>query len=159
MYVSGNDFARGGNIFVRYSTDNGNTWMNERQITTTFIRNVQITGDLVTGDVYLAGMDENGGSGCTSGCGTNRNNKIYPPLMVAIPGAIPTLAPLSSAPAVQLRATSALCTPAPRPVTGDTWVGASRPRITMSFTMSMPHATPAPAILATSSTSAPLIAV
>jgi len=75
MYVSGNDFARGGNIFVRYSTDNGNTWTNERQITTTFIRNVQITGDLVTGDVYLAGMDEDGG--CSSGCGTNRNNKIY----------------------------------------------------------------------------------
>jgi len=77
MYVSGNDFARGGNIFVRYSTDNGNTWTDERQVTTTFIRNVQITGDLVTGDVYLAGMDENGGSGCTSGCGTNRSNKIY----------------------------------------------------------------------------------
>jgi hypothetical protein len=77
MYVSGNDFSRGGNIFVRYSTDNGSTWTNERQVTTTFIRNVQITGDLVTGDVYLAGMDENGGSGCSSGCGTNRNNKIY----------------------------------------------------------------------------------
>ncbi len=77
MYVSGNDFDRGGNLFVRYSTDNGNTWTNEQEVTTTFIRNVQITGDLVTGDVYLAGMDENGGSGCTSGCGTNRNNKIY----------------------------------------------------------------------------------
>jgi hypothetical protein len=77
MYISGNDFTRGGNIFVRYSTDNGNTWTNERQITTTFIRNVQLTGDLVTGDVYIAGMDENGGNGCTSGCGTNRNNKIY----------------------------------------------------------------------------------
>jgi hypothetical protein len=77
MYVSGNDFSRGGNIFVRYSTDNGSTWTNERQVTTTFIRNVQITGDLVTGDVYLAGMDENGSSGCSSGCGTNRNNKIY----------------------------------------------------------------------------------
>jgi hypothetical protein len=75
MYVSWGDFARGGNIFVRYSTDNGNTWTNERQITTTFIRNVQITGDLVTGDVYLAGMDEDGG--CNSGCGTSRSNKIY----------------------------------------------------------------------------------
>jgi hypothetical protein len=77
MYVSGNDFTRGGNIFVRYSTDNGLIWDNERQITTSFIRNVQMTGDLGTGDVYLAGMDENGGNGCTSGCGTNRNNKIY----------------------------------------------------------------------------------
>jgi len=77
IYVSSNDFARGGNIFVHYSTDNGLTWDNERQITTSFIRNVQITGDLVTGDVYIAGMDENGGNGCSSGCGTNRNNKIY----------------------------------------------------------------------------------
>jgi hypothetical protein len=77
MYVSGNDFDRDGNIFVRYSTDNGLTWTNERQVTATFIRNVQITGDLVTGDVYIAGMDENGGNGCTSGCGTNRSNKIY----------------------------------------------------------------------------------
>jgi hypothetical protein len=78
MYISGNNFnVGGGALFVRYSTDNGLTWTNERQITTTFIRNVQITGDLVTGDVYLAGMDENGGSGCISGCGTNRNNKMY----------------------------------------------------------------------------------
>ena len=79
MYVSWNDFARGGSIFVRYSTDNGNTWTDERQITNggAFIRNVQITGDLTTGDVYIAGMDENGGNGCTSGCGTNRANKIY----------------------------------------------------------------------------------
>ena len=61
MYVSWNDFTRGQNIFVRYSTDNGLTWTNERQITNTFIRNVQITGDLATGDVYIAGMDEGGG--------------------------------------------------------------------------------------------------
>src|SRR5439155_13294399 len=64
MYVSWNDFGRGANIFVRYSTDNGNTWTDERQITNggPFIRNVQITGDLITGDVYIAGMDENGGN-------------------------------------------------------------------------------------------------
>src|SRR4029450_12776883 len=61
MYVSWNDFNRGQGIFVRYSTDNGATWTNERQITNTFIRNVQITGDLATGDVYIAGMDEGGG--------------------------------------------------------------------------------------------------
>ena len=63
MYVSWNDFARGANIFVRYSTDNGTSWTNERQITNggPFIRNVQITGDLITGDVYIAGMDEGGG--------------------------------------------------------------------------------------------------
>ena len=45
------------------------------RLNTSFIRNVQLTGDLVTGDVYIAGMDE--GSGCTSGCGSNRSNKIY----------------------------------------------------------------------------------
>jgi hypothetical protein len=63
MYVSWNDFARGGGIFVRFSTDNGATWTNERQITTgtPFIRNVQITGDQTNGDVYIAGMDEGGG--------------------------------------------------------------------------------------------------
>ena len=63
MYISWNDFNRGENIFVRYSTDNGLTWTNERQITngSSFIRNVQITGDLATGDVYIAGMDEGGG--------------------------------------------------------------------------------------------------
>src|SRR5437773_6725016 len=72
MYMSWNDFARGQGIFVRFSTDNGNTWTNERQVTNTFIRNVQITGDKVTGDVYIAGMDEGGG-----GCGTTRANKIY----------------------------------------------------------------------------------
>ena len=72
MYVSWNHSA---DLLVRYSTDNGLTWTNERQLNTSFIRNVHITGDLVTGDVYIAGMDE--GSGCTSGCGSNRSNKIY----------------------------------------------------------------------------------
>src|SRR6266540_3535679 len=73
MYVSWNDFARGQNIFVLFSTDNGLTWTNERQISSgSFVRNVQITGDKVTGAVYIAGMDEGGG-----GCGTTRSNKIY----------------------------------------------------------------------------------
>jgi hypothetical protein len=74
MYVSWNDFDRGANIFVRYSTDNGNTWTDERQITNggPFIRNVQITGDLVTGDVYIAGMNE-GGGGFPHSC----NNLFY----------------------------------------------------------------------------------
>ncbi len=73
MYVSWNDFARGANIFLRYSTDNGNTWTNERQINSgTFIRNVQITGDLATGNVYIAGMNEGGG-----GFPHNCNNVFY----------------------------------------------------------------------------------
>src|SRR6266478_2778570 len=64
MYTSWNDFnVGGGALFVRYSTDNGLTWTNARQLTTgtPFIRDVQITGDLVTGDVYVAGMNEGGG--------------------------------------------------------------------------------------------------
>jgi hypothetical protein len=63
MYVCWNDFARGGgDIFVRYSTDNGNSWTNEQQVVTnTFIRKAQITGDLVTGDLYIAGINEGGG--------------------------------------------------------------------------------------------------
>ena len=72
MYVSFNNFnVAGGALFVRFSTDNGATWTNERQITTTFIRDVQITGDLTNGNVYIAGMDEMGG-----GLG-NRANRVY----------------------------------------------------------------------------------
>src|SRR5713101_2418004 len=74
MYVSWNDFARGAGLFVRYSTDNGATWTNERQLASgnPFIRDVQITGDLATGDVYVAGMNEGGG-----GFPHNDNNLIY----------------------------------------------------------------------------------
>src|SRR5215211_316712 len=72
MYVSWNDFnVGGGAIFVRYSTDNGVTWPNSRQVTAGFFRNVQITGDLATGAVYIAAMDEMGG-----GLG-NRANRLY----------------------------------------------------------------------------------
>jgi hypothetical protein len=61
MYVSWNDFNVGGDLFVTYSSDNGTTWHSPMQVTTSFIRNVQITGDLVTGDAYIAGMDEGSG--------------------------------------------------------------------------------------------------
>jgi hypothetical protein len=66
MYVSWNDFntgcGGGGCLFVTVSTDDGNTWT-PHQVTSgsPFIRDVQITGDLATGDVYIAGMDEGGG--------------------------------------------------------------------------------------------------
>jgi hypothetical protein len=66
IYVSWNDFdvacGAGGCLFVTVSTDDGNTWTSH-QVTSgsPFVRNVQITGDLVTGDVYIAGMDEGGG--------------------------------------------------------------------------------------------------
>ena len=75
MYVSWNNFnVGGGALFVRYSTDNGLTWTNQRQITsgTPFIRDVQITGDLATGDVYIAGMNEGGG-----GFPHNNNNLFF----------------------------------------------------------------------------------
>jgi len=74
MYVSWNDFnVGGGALFVRYSTDNGVSWTNARQLTSgaPFIRDVQITGDSATGDVYVAGMNENGGGL------TTRNNLMF----------------------------------------------------------------------------------
>src|SRR5947208_7924632 len=80
MYISWNDFNFGNaDIFVVRSTDNGATWSSPIHVSSgaTFIRDVQITGDKVTGDVYIAGMDENNGNGCLSGCGTPRANLIY----------------------------------------------------------------------------------
>src|SRR5438132_10336898 len=80
MYISWNDFNFGNaDIFVVRSTDNGATWSSPIHVSSgaTFVRDVQITGDKVTGDVYIAGMDENNGNGCISGCGTTRSNLIY----------------------------------------------------------------------------------
>ncbi|HEY2800554.1 MAG TPA: dockerin type I domain-containing protein [Chthoniobacterales bacterium] len=64
MYVSWNDFNVGsGALFVSYSDNNGATWHSPIQVTNgnPFIRDVQITGDLATGVVYIAGMNEGGG--------------------------------------------------------------------------------------------------
>src|SRR6266700_1862704 len=75
MYISWNDFNfPNADIFVVRSTDNGTTWSSPINVSggATFIRNVQITGDKVTGDVYIAGMNENGGNG-----NFTRNNLIY----------------------------------------------------------------------------------
>src|SRR6185436_8702694 len=72
MYISWNDFnVGGGALRVTYSSDNGLTWHAPIAVTANFIRDVQITGDKITGDVYIAGMDEMGGGL------TNRANKIY----------------------------------------------------------------------------------
>jgi hypothetical protein len=76
MYVSWNDFnVGGGALFVTYSTDAGTTWAAPVVVsnTGTFVRNVQITGDLSgNGVVYIAGMDEGGG-----GFPHNNSNKIF----------------------------------------------------------------------------------
>lgn len=72
MYISFNDFnVGGGALKVRYSTDNGLTWANERTVSPTFFRDVQITGDPATGKLFLASMNEMGGGL------TNRQNKMY----------------------------------------------------------------------------------
>jgi hypothetical protein len=73
MYVSWNDFNIGGGaLFVTYSSDNGNTWHSPISVNPGFVRDVQISGDKVTGDVYIAAMNENGGN-----ANFNRNNLIY----------------------------------------------------------------------------------
>ena len=70
----------------------------------TFIRNVQITGDVTNGDVYIAGMDEGGG-----GFPHNNTNLISNLPTVAPPGPIPTLVQSSQDLAVALRAISPPC--------------------------------------------------
>src|SRR6266498_4382894 len=73
MYVSWNDFNIGGGaLFVTYSSDNGTTWHAPISVNPGFVRDVQITADKVTGDVYIAAMNENGGNG-----NFTRNNLIY----------------------------------------------------------------------------------
>lgn len=65
MYVSWNDFNVGsGALTVTFSSDNGATWHSPISVsnTGTFMRNVQITGDMAGGGaLYIAGMDEGGG--------------------------------------------------------------------------------------------------
>ncbi len=64
MYISWNDFTTGGTLKVTFSSDNGATWHSPVTVFNgaTFMRDVQITGDLAgSGAVYIAGMDEGGG--------------------------------------------------------------------------------------------------
>src|SRR6059058_5614662 len=65
LYISWNDFNQpNANIFVISSTDGGTTWSSPVMVSTqaTFVRDVQITGDLAGGGaIYVAGMDEGGG--------------------------------------------------------------------------------------------------
>jgi hypothetical protein len=65
LYISWNDFNIGqGALMSIHSTDGGVTWSSPATVINggTFIRDVQITGDLAgSGTVYIAGMDEGGG--------------------------------------------------------------------------------------------------
>src|SRR5262249_51229549 len=68
VYASWNDYnvlncGDIGCLFATFSTDNGATWSTPHQVSPngSEARNVQITADKVTGDVYIAGMDEMGG--------------------------------------------------------------------------------------------------
>jgi len=50
MYISWNDFnVGGGALFVTYSSDNGTTWHSPISVNPSFVRDVQITGDKITG--------------------------------------------------------------------------------------------------------------
>lgn len=142
MYVSWNDFnVGGGALKVRYSTDNGATWNNERQITTgvPFVRNVQITGDLTTGEVYLTGMDEGGG-----GFPHNNINKIYRSTDGGNTWTNTYSGPLSRDLGGVSRVISPVCITVP--LTGATKAGASLRRSTMSCTMSTTRGTRATAM-------------
>jgi hypothetical protein len=75
LYISWNDFNIGqGALMSIHSTDGGATWSSPATVINgaSFIRDVQITGDSVTGDVYIAGMNEGGG-----GTGGPRSNLIF----------------------------------------------------------------------------------
>jgi hypothetical protein len=157
MYISWNNFSVGsGALMVRYSTDNGLTWTNERTVsnTATFIRNVQITGDPVTGDVYIAGMDEGGG-----GFPHNDINKIYRSTDGGNTWTNTYTGPSFPGPGVTASGYFAcmFAPPTPPPPTGVTRAGASRPPTTTSFTWFTLSMAPAPT-LATFTISVLLIA-
>src|SRR5438874_11360828 len=65
LYISWNDFNIGqGALMSIFSTDGGSTWSSPATVINggTFIRDVQITGDLAgSATTYIAGMDEGGG--------------------------------------------------------------------------------------------------
>ena len=71
MYVSWNDYTVANQpIFVTHS-DDGTTWSTPLRVSTTFIRNIQLTGSPDDGTVFIEGMDEGGGGV------SNRINYIY----------------------------------------------------------------------------------
>ncbi len=69
------------------------TWHAPIAVTASFIRDVQITGDKVTGNVYIAGMDER-----VAAFAIELTKSIVPPTAVT-PGPTPTQVPHLLAPA------------------------------------------------------------
>jgi len=70
MYISWNR-TRFGLLLMSTYSDDGIAWSPPLQLTTNFIRNVQITGSPTDGTVFIAGMDE---GGCAF---NNRTNLMY----------------------------------------------------------------------------------
>ena len=162
MYVSWNNFTVGvGALQVTFSTDNGATWHAAINVsnTNTFIRDVQITGDLSgNGTTYIAGMDEGGG-----GFRTTTPIRFSGPRTAALRGLIRSPAPRSRGRAWRFAATtrtSAAClitrVGRSRP-SGGTRVGVKSLPSTTLFTWTMPKRAPVP-ILAMFFTFAPLTA-
>src|SRR5438105_3062133 len=72
MYISFNNFAVGGGALQVVYSDNGTVWTAPITLNASFIRDVQITGDLQnSGRVYVAAMNEEGGGL------TTRQNVMY----------------------------------------------------------------------------------
>ena len=116
----------------------------------TFIRNVQITGDEVDGDVYIAGMDEGGG-----GFPHNDTNLMFKSTDGGATWANTYTGSPFPAPA-SLLAASTPTSPACFPITvatSGTRAGVNLPPLTALFTWSIPSMVRAPT-QATSITSA-----
>src|SRR6266550_478411 len=72
MYISFNNFALGGGALQVVYSDNGTVWTPAITLNASFIRDIQITGDLQnSGRVYVAAMNEEGGGL------TTRQNVMY----------------------------------------------------------------------------------
>src|SRR5436309_73521 len=62
MYVSFNNFAVGGGALQVVYSDDGTTWTGPVTLNSSFVRNIQATGDVQSsGRVYVAAMNEGGG--------------------------------------------------------------------------------------------------
>ena len=136
MYVSWNDFNVGvGALEVTFSTDNGATWHAPVTVsnTSTFIRDVQITGDMSgNGTIYIAGMDEGGG-----GFPHNDINHIFKSTDGGNTWANTYTGPSFPGPGVTAVGTSPACFPTAA-ATGGTRAGVNRQHLTTLFTWSMP---------------------